>query len=937
MAVEFRLLGSVEVRVDGEPVDVGPARQRCLLAALLVEPNHPVPADRLVDRVWADRSPRRARETLRTYLTRLRHALAGTDEVRIGRGTGGYVFTVDPAAVDLHRFRHLVAGARAADRPAALDLLGRALALCRGEPFAGLDSPWISAVRAEVEAERTAAELDHTDLLLHHGRHGEVVAGLRARAVERPLDERLAGQLVLALYRCGRQADALDHCRRVHTRLAEELGVDPSPPLRRLHQQVLAADPALALPPSPSDATRPEGGGRPSPVPRQLPAPSQLFTGRSDELRCLATALDAPANHGATLAVSAIGGTGGIGKTWLALHWAHHHLDRFPDGQLYANLRGFDPGAEPLSPAAAVRGFLDALGVAPASVPPDADAQSALYRSLVAGKRVLIVLDNAAGTDQVVPLLPGSPTCTVLITSRDKLTGLVTTHGARPLLLDVLGHEAAGELLARPLGADRLAAEPEAVEELLRHCAGLPLALGIVAARAATHPDLPLRVLADELRDRTTRLDALDTGEADLNVRAVFACSHHALDTEAATLLGLLGVAPGPDIGLAAAASLAALPRNRTALLLRKLETAHLVQQHRPGRYRMHDLIRLCAAEQAHRDLTEDTRVAALRRLVDFYTHTAYAGDRLLEPHREPLQVGTPVAECRPEPLPDQAAALSWFEAEHACLLAAHRLAVSRCWHTSVWRLAWVLRTFHRRRGLLHDDLAVWRAGLTAVERLGDVAAQIRAHRFLGHTWSESGRSAEAVRHLERARSLAEQTNDTATRAHVHMALGWMEKARDADRRALDHVAHAARLYRTLDNPVWEADALATTGWFHAESGRYDQARTHCEAALPVYRVHHDREGEADALNSLGYIAHHTGLHTEALDHYRQARTLFRDLGHTYNEADTLDRIGETHAVLGRPGPARDAWHQALQLYLDQQRVPDTERVRQQLAALEDD
>ncbi|MFF0772153.1 BTAD domain-containing putative transcriptional regulator [Nonomuraea wenchangensis] len=923
MAVEFRLLGSIEAYVDGRPVDVGPARQRSLLAALLVEPDQPVSADQMVERVWGDRAPHQAKGTLRTYLSRLRAALAG--EVEIARRAGGYVLTLDPEKVDLHRFHRLVARARSTpEGPAAIDLFDQALALWRGEPFAELDTPWIRAVRTEVENERIRTELDRTDLLLRHGRHHELLAALSTQAAERPLDERLAGQLMLALYRNGRQADALDRYQNLRIRLAEELGADPSPPLRRLHQQILTADPALAPP-----AIEPKAAS--APVPRQLPAPPKLFTGRAEELRVLTAASRDP---GDTMGISAIAGTGGIGKTWLALHWAHQQADRFPDGQLYVNLRGFAPGTQPVSPAVAVRGFLDALGVAAAAIPADPDAQAALYRSLVAGKRMLVVLDNAATSSQVIPLLPGGSTCTVLITSRNKLTTLVASHGARLILLDVLSQDEARDLLVRHLGADRLTAEPEAVEDLLRVCGNLPLALGIVAARVAAHPGLPLSVLAEELADHSSWLDALDTGEADLSVRAVFSWSYDALDPDAAALLALLGLAPGPDISLVAAASLAALPLGRAGTILRKLDAAHLIQQHLPGRYRMHDLIRAFAAERARAGMAEDARAAALRRLVDFYLHTAKAGDRLLQRHRERIDFDEPAAGCRTEPLPDLASALSWFEAEHACLLAAHRLAHDQRWYASVWRLAWTLRTFHRRGGRLHEDLALWQVSLAAAERLGDVAARTQAHRFLGNNLCELGRHDEARHHLELALALAEESADTMAEAHIRIGLGWAEKGRGADRRAVDHLTRAARLYRALGNPVWEADALATIGWFHAESGRHDEAVTKCETALGIYREHDDPEGEADMLSSLGYVAHNSGRHIEALTHYEQARVLFQSLGYSYSEADTLDRIGHAQAALGRSDQARLTWRQALGLYLAQQRGADAERVRGQLAAL---
>ncbi|MGH3994541.1 MAG: BTAD domain-containing putative transcriptional regulator, partial [Pseudonocardiaceae bacterium] len=361
--------------------------------------------------------------------------------------------------------------------------------------------------RARLVKQRHAARLELTDIELRRGNHAALLAELTELADEYPLDERVAGQLMLALYRSGRPADALGQYRQVWQRLTDELGTDPSPQLQGLHQQMLAADPALvgAQPPS-----------TPQLVPRQMPLPPRLFTGRTDELARLGKDLD-----DSTMVISAICGTGGIGKTWLALQWAHQHHDRFPDGQLYVNLRGFDPSGRPMPPATAIRTFLTALGVESTAIPTDPEAQPGLYRSLVAGKRMLIVLDNAVDTAQVAPLLPGSPGCTVLVTSRRQLTGLAASHGARLLTLDVLSEPESRDLLALHLGGDRLADEPDAVAELLDYCAGLPLALSIVAARAANRPDFPLAALADELRDHTRRLDALDAGEADASLRAV--------------------------------------------------------------------------------------------------------------------------------------------------------------------------------------------------------------------------------------------------------------------------------------------------------------------------------------------------------------------------------------------------------------------------------
>jgi tetratricopeptide (TPR) repeat protein len=675
---------------------------------------------------------------------------------------------------------------------------------------------------------------------------------------------------------------------------------------------------------------------RPDPVtPRQLPAAPRLFTGRADELATLTLALNDAATPGATVMISAIGGAGGIGKTWLALHWAHQHADRFPDGHLFVNLRGFDPTEEPMLPAAAVRGFLDALGVDPAAIPIDLDAQAGLYRSLVAGKRMLIMLDNARDATHAAPLLPGSPTCTVLVTSRHKLGGLIAGHGAVLLDLDVLPASEARELMVHHLGSARLAAEPDAVLELLAFCEGLPLALGIVAARATTHPNFPLAVLAEELREASTRLDALNAGDSNANLRAVLSWSYHALDAEAAAVFGLLGLAWGPDIGLSATASLTALSVTRARVILRELENAHLVQQHVPGRYRMHDLVRLYAAEQADRDLSAGSRGAALQRLVDFYLHTAHTGERLLNPNRPLIQIGRPATGCVPQPLTDVAEALGWFDTEHPGLLATQQAAVGQGWHPAVWQLAWTLDTYHFRQGHLHNEVACWRAGLAAAERLGDPIVQTLAHRLLGHAYLRTGRHTEALDHLEQAVILAEYSGDTRNQARAHYNLASAWALQGDDQQALTHATRALHLYQTLNNPVWQAEALNAVGWYHARLDHYDEARTLCEQALTLHRMHRHRDAEADTLDTLGYITHHTGQHTQALAYYHQALTLFRDLGNSYQVASTLEDLGKAHAALGQHTDARRTWQQALNLYHAQHRTTDADRIQQQLDTLD--
>ncbi|HWO63146.1 MAG TPA: BTAD domain-containing putative transcriptional regulator, partial [Umezawaea sp.] len=718
--MEFGLLGEVRALVAGEPVELGHVRQRCVLAVLAVEVNRPLPVDRLIDRVWGGAARRGLRTTLYSYVHHLRRA-----GVPISRRSGGYVLTADPMMIDLHLFDRLAADAsdaRDTGKP-VLPLLDAALDLWRGEPFEGMDSLWMGSLRDELTGRRFAVELQRNDLALAAGRHRELLAGLSASVAAHPMDERVMGQFMLAAYRCGAQADALRRFEEFRGRLAEELGADPVPELRQLHRRILNTDPALASLPTEN-----------RPVPRQLPAPPPLFTGRNEELALLDQAL--LPDHGRTgrvMAVSAIGGAGGVGKTWLALHWAHRNADSYPDGQLYVNLRGFDPGATPLDPAAALRGFLDALGVAPTAIPDQLDDRVGIFRSVVAGKRILVLLDNATDTSQVLPLLPGSPTCAVLITSRHRLTGLTTGHGAVHIEMDVLSDPEARDLFVRHVGPALVAAQPAATAELLTACAGLPLAIGIVAARATARPEFPLALaaLAGELRDRAARLDALDGGDGPTNLRAVLAWSYDALSPEASDMVGLLALAPGSSVDLAAAASLTSLPTTRARAVLRELEQAHLVQQYTHGRYRMHDLVRLSAVEHARGRLPQADRLASLHRLAGFYLHTAYAADRRLHPDRPPVEL-VPLAErVRPRAIADDAQAWDWFDAEHANLLAAHPV-IAWHWPDMGWQLAWTLDNFHARRSRSHDAVTVWNTGLTAAERTGRNDARLIAHRLLG-------------------------------------------------------------------------------------------------------------------------------------------------------------------------------------------------------------
>ncbi|MEU0883361.1 BTAD domain-containing putative transcriptional regulator [Lentzea sp. NPDC005914] len=939
MVVELRVLGDVGAWIEDRRFEVGHPRQRCVFAVLAVEANRVVTVDQLLERVWSQDLPLRGRQVLRNYLSRLRLLLAPAG-IGIERRSSGYVLLADPGVVDVLRFRHLITCSRDADDEQALGLYDQALALWRGEPFAGLETPWLAAVRTGLEREHIAARLDRVEVALRCGRHTEVLPELFTLVEQQDVDERVAAQFMLALHRAGRTTEALAHYRHLRDRLIEQLGTEPGTALQVLHQRILDTDPALT-PPS-TAITRGTAPKAEQPMPRQLPAPPRWFTGRGTELARLDHALTAepeedPIPSGtssgtpaaATVMISAIGGAGGIGKTWLALAWAHRHAERFPDGQLFVDLHGFSPAQEPMKSGAAVRGFLDALGVDPDRIPTDLDAQAALYRSLVAERRMLIVLDNAASAEQVVPLLPGSPSCTVLITSRTRLASLIDRHSTRQLQLDVLDRADARALLTGRLGAGRVTAEPDAVDELVELCRGYPLALSITARHAATRPAIALAEIAAELRALGLEMLDHDTDPA-ASLPAVLSWSLRRLTDEHRTVFTLLGVTPGPDTTLPAVAALTGLPSVCARKALSALEEASLLERRPHGRYAMHDLVRAYAATTAH-DLPDHMRETALIRVMDFHLHTASAAERLLNPHGPLLRPDPPASGVRPHPLPDAAAALAWLEAEHTVLLATQRAAVSLGRHHVVWHLTWAMDTFHLRRGHLRDSLAMWRAALNAAVHLPDPTIRSRTHRSLGNVCSTLSLHEEATTHLAKALDLAVRHNNPTEQAHTHEGLAAAWTRRGDDQRALDHARHALDLYHALEQPTWEADTLNLVGWFAARLGDLDTARHHCLAALTLHRKHYNPDGEAATLDSLGFIADRAGDHRLALEHYQQALSMYRTLGNTYEIANTLDNTGHPHTALGQHDQARDVWQEALELYHEQGRDDDASRVQRQL------
>jgi DNA-binding SARP family transcriptional activator/tetratricopeptide (TPR) repeat protein len=909
---EFLVLGDVRVDVDGRSIDVGHPRQWCVLAALLVDANRPVPLEQLISRVWSDAAPQRARSAMYTYLSRLRHSL-DTAGVVVSRRRAGYLLAVDPDAVDLHRFNRLVGQARTADSdPAALGRWERALALWRGEAFANLDTPWLAAVRADLARQRWAARLDRNDVALRLGHHGRLLADLTAAADSHPLDERVAAQLMLALYRCGRQGDALVRYDLIRRLLADELGADPSPPLRDLHLRMLTSDPALQPATAGPAPTAGAGAGRRRPT--QLPPDVWGFTGRAAELSRLDALLDAAPGRGgeadATTAVviSAVSGTAGVGKTSLAVHWAHRVRDAFPDGQLYVNLHGYDP-QQPTPPAEALASLLNGMGVSEHDLPLDVDSRAAIYRTELSGRRMLVILDNAGTVEQVRPLLPGTATCLVVVTSRDSLAGLVAVDGARRLDLDLLPADDATALLRQLIGA-RVDGEPHAAVALAGLCARLPLALRIAAELAVSRPALGLSDLVAELTDQQRRLDLLDAGDPHASVRAVLSWSYRHLPAEAARAFRFLGLHPGADIDDRAVAALTGHDVPHTRQVLVALTRAHLIQPAGSRRYTMHDLLRAYAAERVRDDVESDRR-AALTHLFDHYLVTAVAAADLLHPGHKDLLPDDFVPRGSLPSFADDVAARGWLDTERANLVAACAHCARHGWDRHAIGLAAVLSRYLETDGHYADALSVYGNARDAAHRLRERRAESLALRGLGSINWIRGRSAESVDHFLRSHALCRETNDPTGEAHALHGLGtvhlWMGRHREAGR----YLRRALSLFREHGDPA-EVAALNTLGSLYGRQGQFSRAHSHLHAALATCRRSGEQVEEMYVLHALAMLVAWHGPFDTAAEHIEQALALSRRLRHASGETMALTGLGIVYTRLGRLDEAGRCLQQAL-------------------------
>ncbi|GAA4439859.1 AfsR/SARP family transcriptional regulator [Phytohabitans houttuyneae] len=906
--MELRLLGPVEVHTGTRRLAGGRPQQAVVLAALAVDAGRLVPVESLIVRVWGSSPPPRARQLLQTHINRIRRMLgeAAGGGGLVVRRADGYLLELAPERVDMHRFGRLVERAAAAGHSAEdrVELLREALGLWRGEPLAGLSGQWVEHTRHVWRQQRLSALLAWARAELEVSNAPAVIDRVTGELAEHPLVEPLAAVLMRALAAAGRAAEALDRYAATRAHLAEELGADPGPELQAVHQAILRGEGGPPPPAATAAASQH--------TPAQLPADVAAFTGRGDELERLDAILAAPGGTAAAAVVlSAVSGTAGVGKTALAIHWAHQVRGRFPDGQLYVNLRGYDPD-QPVTAADALARFLAALGVPGPEIPLDQDERAARYRSALAGRRMLILLDNASSAEQVRPLLPGTGGCAVVITSRDRLAGLVARDGAHRLDLDLLPPADAYALLHRLIG-DRTHAEPVATASLVDLCARLPLALRVAAELAVSRPGTSLTRLAGELAERQRRLELLDAGgDPRSTVAMVFSWSIQHLPPEAARTFRLLGLHPGADADAYAVAALTGADLAATRRDLDTLTRAHLVDPTAPGRYGMHDLLRAYAASLASTQDTEDTRSAALDRLYAYYLATAMtAMDHLYpaESHRRP-RVPPP---STPSPaLAGAGSARAWLDAERAALVATVRgappgSAYPTLLSTTLFR--------YLDGGHYTDAMAVHDAAYEAARQAGDLAGQAHALRGIGAVHLKLGRYTAAAEHFEQAATLFAKADDLAGQAVALTALGTVEQRQGTYASAADHHQQAMALFRQAGDGSGEGRALNNLAIIETLLGRHAESARHHEEAATLARQAGDGSGEAAALNNLGLVEQRLGRDEEAAEHHRQAVALFRQLGDRSGEASSLDNLGIAHTRLGQPAQAATYFELALTLF----------------------
>ncbi|MEV0713790.1 BTAD domain-containing putative transcriptional regulator [Asanoa sp. NPDC050611] len=904
--VYFGLLGPFELRVGGRPVLLRSARTRILLAALLLQPGRLVSSAELIEAVWGVSQPDNPRRALHVCLVRARASLADAGaEGLIVSGADGYRIDVPPNAVDVALFRHWIEQADAAvdrdDVAGERKALVEALSLWRGDPLADVPSDFLHrAYGVQLAEQRLHAIERRVDRSLEAGLHAEVIGDLAELTAKYPLRERLWARFMTALHQAGRRSDAINAYHAVRGRLVEELGVEPGEELRRRHATILAGD-----------AT----GGVPLHIaPRQLPAEVSGFAGRAGELDLLHQVLEAHESgmvSGSTILV--VSGMAGIGKTALATYWARRVADRFPDGQLWLDLRGYD-GRAPATPQQSIASILGALGVPAADLPCGLDEQVGLYRSVLDGRRVLLVLDNANDVDQVLPLLPGEARAFVLITSRSDLAPLVALEGAHAIQLGPLAREDARRMLEPRLGRDRMRAEPGAVDRIIENCYGLPLALAIVAARAVGRPHFPLAAIDRQLASVENPLDRFVDPNAALDVRAVLSWSYRSLTPPTAHLFRYLALHPTADVSVPAASSLVGAPGPRTRVLLGELAAAHLISEAVPDRYVTHDLLRAYADELVARDPAEE-RSTAVRRMLEWFARTSLNARPLLQPSNARVDLAERADAAPSLAFHDERAAREWYESERNNLFAAVDLAYAQGFDDLCWRIAYATWVFHHLIGAWDDLLRTHETGLRAARRLGDRSAQAQLLAGMGIAYRATGDPGRSIETHRQALELFSAAGDEVGTASALSNL--CAAYRDAG--DLRQSLECGRAAYELDVATGERGNMAITlvqiGATLTAADRPGEALLHLSGALRLFRELGHRRGEARGLQLAATARMALGHEQEAIANYRTAIIIYRELGDRWYQAQLLTAMGDALSAGGRGDQARVAWADALAIY----------------------
>ncbi|TQM85249.1 DNA-binding SARP family transcriptional activator [Saccharothrix saharensis] len=906
-----QVLGPLRVRRDGVVLALGPAGRRAVLGLLALAHGKPVTRAELVDALWGERPPPSATNVLHTHVKHLRRLLEPERGRRAPSTTipavdDGYALALPPDAVDVVRFRSLVARAdpaRAGDPHHAAELLGRALALWHGRPLA--DVPVLAGHPGVVtlDGERRAALARYAEVMIGAGAARDVLPALVEHAAEHALDEAMQALLVRAYTASGQRDRAFDTYNAVRRNLTEELGVGPGPELSAAYLAALeepAGDSAAA-------PAKPRTPGAPV---NQLPGDVAGFTGRQAEL----AALDrVPAAGRAGVPIVVVCGTAGVGKTALALHWAHRIRSEFPDGQLYLDLRGYDPRS-PVAAEDALTRLLDGLGVTGADVPVDPDQRAARYRAELADRRVLVVLDNAAGVDQVRPLLPGTSSCLVLVTSRNSLAGLVAVHGAHRVDVDLLPVPDSVALL-RALIGERVRGEPGAAAELAARCGRLPLALRVAAELAASRPGSSLAELTGELADRRRRLRVLDVGDdVRAAVRTVFSWSYQQLRPRLALAFRRLGLHPGADVTPFALAALTGRDPDEARADLESLARNHLAQPAGGGRFTVHDLLRAYAEELAGEHDPEPERTAAVERLLDHHLAAASAASDLLHPADRPYRPDVPVT--LPLPFTTGDAARAWLDAERSTLVALCRFAE----HDDRPRFAVDLaNTLYRylEGGHYADALTVHGCALRAARRAGEDGMLAAASTNLGALRRLLGDYDQAAGHLREAIERHRRTGDQHGAARALSNLGVVQERLGEHEEAASLHEEALALHRRSGNRYGEASALLNLGNVHSRPGHHADAVEPLERALDLFGRLDDAVGQASALSNLGDVCASLRRYPDAVRHLSRAQELFQRLDHSYGVAVTLSNLGNVHARLGDWARAHRCYTAALDGFRD--------------------